>query len=139
MIFMILCVLILKYAYLVVPEEILESDSRLTRFIYKNPCSRYLSDSGYQVCNGYIAINNGGLFGVGIGKSTQKYLYLPASHTDFIFAIVIEELGAIIGTLLILGYIYMIYLIFKIAKSCYNLQNSIICYGIAIYFMLHIL
>ena len=136
---MVFAVLILKYTYLVVPQEVLESDNRLNRLVYKNPCSRYLSNSGYQVCNGYIAINNGGLFGVGIGKSTQKYLYLPASHTDFIFAIVIEELGALVGVLLIIGYAYIIYLMFKISKSCYNLQNSVICYGIAIYFMLHVL
>jgi len=137
-IFMIISVLVLKYAYLIVPEEILESNYRLNRLIYKDPCSRYLSDSGYQVCNGYIAINNGGLFGAGIGKSTQKYLYLPASHTDFIFAIVVEELGAICGAAIILGYAYIIFLIFKVAKGCYNLQNSLICYGIAMYFMLHI-
>ena len=128
----------LKFAYLVIPQSVLESSYRLNRFIYTNPCDRYEENSGYQVCNGYIAIDNGGLFGVGPGKSVQKYMYLPASHTDFIFPIVVEELGAIVGVVFILLYMFLIGLIFKVALSTRNLQNSIICYGIAIYFMLHI-
>ena len=131
-------VLALKFAYLVIPDSVLESSYRLNRFIYNNPCDRYEENSGYQVCNGYIAIDNGGLKGVGIGESVQKYMYLPASHTDFIFPIVVEELGVVIGVILILAYMVLIFFIFKIAVSTQNLQNSIICYGIAIYFMLHI-
>ena len=59
-----------------------------------SPCSesKFYSD-GNQVCNAYIAVNNGGLLGKGLGNSTQKYLYLPEAHTDFIFAILLEELG----------------------------------------------
>lgn len=131
-------VLALKFGYLVIPEEKLKSDYRLNRFIYTNPCDRYEENSGYQVCNGFIAIDNGGLKGVGIGNSVQKYLYLPASHTDFIFPIVVEELGSIVGVLIIVGFMYIIALIFKVASSSYNLQNSIICYGIGINLMLHI-
>ncbi len=135
---LIAAVFILKFSYLVIPEHVLESDYRLGRLIYKNPCDRYEEDSGYQVCNGYIAIDNGGLTGSGIGESVQKYLYLPASHTDFIFPIVVEELGVLIGVLIIILYMALIYFVFKVATSSTRLQNSIICYGIAIYFMLHI-
>ncbi len=135
---LIACVLILKFGYLVIPQKVLESDYRLNRLVYKSPCDRYEDNSGYQVCNGYIAIDNGGMSGVGIGESVQKYLYLPASHTDFIFPIVVEELGTITGVLIIIGYMVIIFLVFKVAIECENLQNSIICYGIAIYFMLHI-
>ena len=131
-------VLILKFSYLIIPEHVLQSDYRLGRFIYKNPCDRYEEDSGYQVCNGYIAIDNGGLTGSGIGESVQKYLYLPASHTDFIFPIVVEELGVVAGVFIIIGYMGIIYCTFRVSTSCSNLRNSIICYGIAIYFMLHI-
>lgn len=131
-------VLVLKFSYLIVPQEVLKSNYRLNRFIYTNPCDRYEEDSGYQVCNGYIAIDNGGLTGSGIGKSVQKYLYLPASHTDFIFPIVVEEMGVITGVAIILGYMVLVFLIFRVAKRCTKLQNSIICYGIAIYFMLHV-
>ncbi len=135
---LILSVFALKFAYKIIPESTLESSYRLNRFIYTNPCDRYEENSGYQVCNGYIAIDNGGLLGVGPGKSVQKYMYLPASHTDFIFPIVVEELGAIVGVVIILAYMWLIALIFKVALKTKNLQNSIICYGIAIYFMLHI-
>ena len=131
-------VFILKFAYLVIPQSVLESDYRLNRLVYKKPCDRYEENSGYQVCNGYIAIDNGGLSGVGIGESVQKYLYLPASHTDFIFPIVVEELGVVAGVIILIGYMALIFLVFKISTSTYKLQNSIICYGIAIYFMLHI-
>ena len=48
---------------------------------------------GYQVIQGLYAIGSGGLFGVGLGQSKQKYLYIPEPHNDFIFAIIAEELG----------------------------------------------
>lgn len=109
------------------------------RLNFRNPCSRYTETTGYQVCNGFIAINNGGLFGVGLGNSRQKYLYLPESHTDFIFPIIVEELGLATGILIILGYAYILARILKIAKSSENLRCSILAYGTFWYFTLHIL
>lgn len=109
------------------------------RFNFKEPCSRYTEETGYQVCNGFIAINNGGLFGVGLGNSTQKYLYLPESHTDFIFPIIVEELGLFVGILVVIGYAYMLWRILKIAKSSENLRCSILAYGTFWYLALHIL
>lgn len=109
------------------------------RLNFKNPCSRYTETTGYQVCNGFIAINNGGLFGVGLGNSTQKYLYLPESHTDFIFPIIVEELGLVTGIIIILGYAYILSRILKIAKTSENLRCSILAYGTFWYFTLHIL
>ena len=82
---------------------------QMDRLNFRNPCSRYTEVTGYQVCNGFIAINNGGSFGVGLGNSTQKYLYLPESHTDFIFPIIVEELGLIFGIFLILCYVIMLF------------------------------
>lgn len=114
------------------------TDMQKSRLTFKAPCTRYQEDTGYQVCNGFIAINNGGLFGKGAGNSTQKYLYLPEAHTDFIFPIMVEELGLIFGVLFILGYVLILYRVVKIAKEGCNLRNSIICYGIAIYMFLHI-
>lgn len=109
------------------------------RLNFRNPCSRYTETTGYQVCNGFIAINNGGLFGVGLGNSTQKYLYLPESHTDFIFPIIVEELGLVTGIIIILGYAYILSRILKIAKTSENLRCSILAYGTFWYFTLHIL
>ena len=118
--------------------EILNSD-QMERFKFQNPCQRYKEDTGYQVCNGYIAINNGGLFGVGIGKSTQKYLYLPESHTDFIFAILVEELGLLAGIGVLILYGLLLYRLLKIAKEAYILRNSILAYGTFWYFTFHII
>ena len=112
---------------------------QLQRFNFLKPCQRYTEvGTGYQVCNSYIAINNGGLFGKGIGNSTQKYLYLPESYTDFIYPVIVEELGLIVGILIILVYAYIIFRIIKISKKCYSLSSSLICYGVAMYIFVHV-
>ncbi len=113
---------------------------QLSRLQFKNPCSRYSEDTGYQVCNGFIAIHNGGLFGVGLGNSTQKYLYLPEAHTDFIFPILVEELGAIVGVVVLIGYCYILYRILKIGKEAQgNVRNMILCYGTFAMILLHLI
>ena len=60
------------------------------------------SDTGYQILQSLYAIGSGGLFGLGWGKSRQKYLYLPFQYNDYIFAVICEELG-LIGALLIIA------------------------------------
>ncbi len=113
---------------------------QLSRLQFKNPCTRYAEETGYQVCNGFIAIHNGGLFGVGLGNSSQKYLYLPEAHTDFIFPILVEELGAIVGVFVLLGYIFILYRILKIGKEASgNVRNRILCYGTFSYLFLHLM
>ncbi len=59
------------------------------------------ADTGYQILQSLYAIGSGGVFGLGLGKSRQKYLYLPFQHNDYIFAIVCEELG-LLGALVII-------------------------------------
>lgn len=115
------------------------TETQASRFNYHNPCSRYLEETGYQVCNGYIAINNGGITGVGLGKSTQKYLYLPEAHTDFIFPIIVEELGLIGGFLVLLAYIILLYSLLVIACNASNLTGSIIAFGTFSYILMHII
>jgi cell division protein FtsW len=58
--------------------------------------------AGFQLIQSFIAFNQGGLFGVGLGNGKQKLFYLPEAHTDFILSLVAEELG-LIGVLLVLG------------------------------------
>ncbi len=128
---------IFALAVIIFKDKIFDS-YQLNRFNFLNPCSRYKEDSGYQVCNSYIAIHNGGLQGVGLGNSTQKYMYLPEAHTDFIFAIVVEELGLIFGCIIVIGYFVMLFAILKIAKNAKNLRNSILAYGIFTYLFSHI-
>ncbi len=116
-------------------KNILE-DRQISRFNFTNPCARILED-GNQVCNCYIAINNGGLTGVGLGNSTQKYLYLPEPYTDFIFAIIVEELGVVTGIGIILMYMFILYRILRIGRKS-DTRGALICYGVACYIFLHI-
>ncbi len=112
---------------------------QMSRLEFKNPCSRYQEKTGYQVCNGFIAIHNGGVFGVGLGNSSQKYLYLPEAHTDFIFPILVEELGLIVGSLVIIGYGIILYRILKIAKMADNPRGSILAYGTFLLMLFHLI
>ena len=113
------------------------NERQLERFDYFRPCDKLL-DTGSQVCNGYIAINNGGLTGVGLGNSTQKYLYLPEPYTDFIFAIIVEELGLVVGIGIILLFMFVLYRILLIGRRSYTARGALICYGIAAYIFIHI-
>jgi len=73
--------------------------ARLTAFI--NPWSDPFN-SGFQLTQALIAIGRGELFGVGLGNSVQKLAYLPEAHTDFLFAILAEELG-LVGVIIVIG------------------------------------
>lgn len=113
------------------------SEAQKARFSFFNPCSKY-ETTGYQVCNGYIAINGGGLFGVGIGKSKQKYSYIPEPHTDMIFSIIAEEYGVIGCSFIFIAYIIILFRILKISINSYNLRNKYISLGVACYIFMHI-
>jgi len=113
------------------------SPAQMARFNYLNPCSKYES-TGYQVCNGFIALNNGGLFGLGIGKSQQKYSYIPEPHTDSIFAIIGEEYGVLKCSFIFLGYIFVLFRILKISANATTSRGRFICLGIATYIFSHI-
>lgn len=135
-IFIILSILVFGVIFVLSFGKSILEDRQLSRFNFTKPCERILDD-GNQVCNCYIAINNGGLTGVGLGNSTQKYLYLPEPYTDFIFAIIVEELGVITGIGIILMYIFVLYRILKIGRRSNN-RGALICYGVACYIFIHI-
>ncbi|HWD65515.1 MAG TPA: putative peptidoglycan glycosyltransferase FtsW [Solirubrobacteraceae bacterium] len=77
---------------------------RLTSFLHPSQCAQ---TTCYQAAQGQIAVGSGGIFGVGLGKSVQKVLYLPEAQTDFILAVIGEELGVmgILGVALLYGMI----------------------------------
>ena len=114
------------------------SNAQLSRFDFYNPCSKY-GTTGYQVCNAFIAINNGGLTGVGLGNSTQKYSYIPEPHTDMVFSIIAEENGVIAGGLIFLAYLYLLFKILKLSIKTTKISHKYICLGVATYIFLHIL
>lgn len=114
------------------------NDERLSRFkSYLDPCGNY-ENGGYQVCNSYIAINNGGLFGLGIGKSKQKYSYIPEPHTDSAFAIIAEEYGIYRSIFIFIGYIIILWRILVISSKASTLRGRYMCLGIASYIFIHI-
>ena len=114
------------------------TETQKQRFTFRNPCQRMQEATGYQVCNGYIAIHNGGLFGMGLGKSKQKNLYLPEAYTDFIFPIIVEEIGLVGGIAILLLYMFVLYRILAIARNAKNLRGSIIAFGTFAYILIHI-
>ena len=116
-------------------DKIIPSD-KMERFNFKNPCSRYIT-TGNQLCNGYIAINGGGLTGKGLGNSTQKYLYLPEAHTDFVFAIYVEETGIVGAILLFSLYFILIVRVIVIGKRSSYISGRLICYGVSFYIFMH--
>ena len=108
------------------------------RLNFKSPCTRYTEKTGYQVCNGFIAISNGGLFGKGLGNSTQKYLYLPEAHTDFIFPIIVEEIGVVGSSVILIMYILLLFRLLKISKQASTIRGAIIAYGTFCYILIHL-
>ena len=114
------------------------NDQRISRFkSYLDPCGNY-ENGGYQVCNSYIAINNGGLFGLGIGKSKQKYSYIPEPHTDSAFAIIAEEYGIYRCVFIFIGYTIVLWRILVISSKSNTLRGRYMCLGIASYIFVHI-
>lgn len=111
--------------------------TQLSRFDFFDPCSDYY-DGGYQICNGFIAINSGGLLGIGVGESKQVS-YIPESHTDSVFAIIAEEYGLIICTLIFICYLIVFFRILKLASRTSSIKGKYICLGIGIYIFLHFL
>jgi cell division protein FtsW len=101
---------------------------RLTSFI--DPWADRF-DTGYQLTQSLIAIGNGGLTGNGIGNSVQKFLYLPDAHTDFIFAIVAEEVG-LIGVILLLSCLVLFIIRgIRAAVRCPDSYGTLLGMGIA--------
>jgi cell division protein FtsW len=102
---------------------------RLTGF--RNPCgSQHALSVGYQACQGLYALSSGGWFGLGLGASREKFGYLPNQYTDYIFAIIGEELG-LLGTLLVLGLFALLgYAGIRIAQQCPDRFSQLAAAGV---------
>jgi len=112
---------------------------RLKRlFAFSNPWADPL-DTGYHIIQSLYAIGSGGLFGVGLGRSREKFLYLPEPHTDFIFAILGEELG-LIGTITVLVLFFLFaWRGLKVAISAPDIYGSILAAGLTTMIMVQAL
>lgn len=90
------------------------------------------TDTGYQTIQSLYAIGSGGLTGLGLGQSRQKYLYLPKPQNDYVFAVVAEELG-FVGCVIILAlFLFLIYRGFMIAMRSDSRFGSLIAFGISL-------
>ena len=113
------------------------AESRIMAFLDKaNP--DYV-DARRQTVNGLYAIGSGGLFGVGLGNSKQKQLYIAEPHNDFIFPVVIEELGFIGAAFILCLFAFLIYRGYKIAVRCKDYFGSLVVMGIMIQIALQVI
>ena len=86
--------------------------------------------SGYQVIQSLYAIGSGGLFGLGLGKSKQKYFYIPEPQNDIIFAIIGEELGLIGCIVVMMLFVILVYRCIRIALKCSDVFSCMVVTGI---------
>lgn len=94
--------------------------------------------ASYHIRQVLIALGSGGLFGLGLGKSRQKFEYLPEASTDSIFAIIAEEIG-FFGSLLLIGaYIFILYRIFTIASQAPDRFGRFLASGVGIWFAIQV-
>lgn len=103
---------------------------RMSRFLafldpWKDP-----RGTGFHIIQSLYALGSGGLFGAGLGQSHQKFFYLPEQHTDFIFAVLGEELGFIGGALVLVLFLVFVWRGFKIALSSQDPFASLLAVGV---------
>ena len=108
-----------------------ESNSfRIDRIlVFLNPLSD-ATGTGYQMIQSLYAIGSGGLFGVGLGNSKQKYLYIPEPQNDFIFAIIAEELGFVGCAVIIVLFAIFVWRGIVIAMKAPDMYGSLIAIGV---------
>lgn len=97
--------------------------------VWRDPF-KYPKDEGFQTIQSLYAIGSGGLMGVGIGNSRQKYLYLPEPQNDFIFSVICEELGFVGATLIIIIFALLVWRGFVIGMRCKDRFGSLVAIGL---------
>ena len=96
------------------------------------------SDNGYQIVQSLYAIGSGGMMGLGLGKSRQKYLYLPEEHNDYVFSIVCEELGFVGAALIILLFVLLIVRGYWIAMHARDRFGALVAAGLTTLLLLQV-
>jgi cell division protein FtsW len=131
--FSMLSLLIALLGYLAISS----SPMRLARVLaFTDPfAEEVVRDAGWQLSNSLISIGQGGWFGLGLGNSFQKNFFLPEAHTDFIFAILVEELGVVGGLFLLVMFIMLFVGILRISLDSFKkarLFQGYVSFGIFI-------
>lgn len=121
---------------LLVPSFMAYTGDRVTTWL--DPYSDPLGD-GFQTIQALIAIGSGGIWGVGLGNSRQKYLYIPEPQNDFIFPVICEELGFIGASLIVLLFALLVARGYIIAMRCPNKFGSLLAAGCVTHIGLQVL
>lgn len=129
--FLLLAVASIALAYFVIKwQSGVEGSYVAVRFkSWQDPFADVLNDT-WQTANSIIAIGSGGIFGLGLGNSRQKYLYLPETKNDFVFPIVCEELGFIGAVAIIIVFLLLVIEGYTIASRCKDRFGMLIAVGI---------
>ncbi len=112
-------------SYLIINESY-----RMVRVISFTDPFRYRSTYGYQVVQSLLALGTGGLFGMGLGQSRQKFFYIPLAYNDFIFAVIGEELGFVGAFGVILFFVVLVWRGLRIAINASDLFGTFLAMGI---------
>jgi cell division protein FtsW len=119
-------------AAVALPALIMLKSYRAQRFLsFLDPSSDPLG-SGYQILQARLAFGSGGLLGLGLGMSRQKYLYLPAAHTDFIFAIIGEEFGLLGSAAVVTAFGLLGYAGIRLALACRDPYARLVTAGLTV-------
>lgn len=106
---------------------------------FRDPFAWEIEGSGHQLIQSYIAIASGGVTGNGLGQSVQKMHYLPEPHTDFIFAVIAEELG-LLGLLFVVACFAVIALRgFAVGRSSRDTFGKLLAFGIVFFLLMQAL
>ena len=127
----------MKYIYGVVPFGIIgvlilafTESYRLDRFRALLDPFAYERGIGWQIIQSLYAVASGGMFGLGLGQSRQKYRYLPEAHNDYIYAVVCEELGFIGGLLVMVLFVLFVWRGMTIALNARDRFGMFLAFGI---------
>ena len=132
-------ILLLIPVIIAVPVLIIIEPYRLMRLsAFLNPWASPKGE-GYQLLQSLYALGSGGLFGVGLFNSRQKYKFLPFSESDFILSVIGEELGFFGIMLLFIAFAFVIYKGFKIAMRAKDLFSYLLAMGITLIFAIQVL
>lgn len=112
------------------PDPDSQTNFRIMRIAAWIDPERYYKEAGFQTIQAKKAIISGSILGKGLGRSLQKWDKLPEVHTDMIFAVICEELGALGAGLLIIGYVFLLYHVVKIAVNTEGLFESVLVTGV---------
>ncbi|CAG9608659.1 putative peptidoglycan glycosyltransferase FtsW [Pseudoneobacillus rhizosphaerae] len=122
---------VIAIVLMVLFKNLFFTDEQLSRFSTRSNPFEEMQDSGYHLVNSYIAIGSGGVNGLGIGKGVQKLGYLPESHTDFIMAVIAEELGLWGVAFVILSLAFIVFRGLMIGMRSTDAFGSLMAIGIS--------